>query len=180
MSKKRFSEKPVSSKILYSGKLIKVREDFVKSERGSFSREIVEHSGSATIVPIIGNSIIMVRQFRQTTKKVLLELPAGTLKSGENPEKCAERELVEETGYKAGCLKKMFQCYVAPGYNTEVSYIYLATDLAKAEQRLEEDENIEVVKIEFERVLQMIERNEIEDAKSIIGILFFQNFLNTK
>jgi len=176
MGKRYLIEETVASRILYKGKLVNIREDIVKSNRGRFIREIVEHPGAVAIVPIIEDKIIMVRQFRQTAKKNLLELPAGTLRSGESPEECAERELIEETGYKAGCLKKLLQCYVAPGYNTEVIHIYLATDLAKAEQRLEKDEDIEIVKVNLEYALRMIERNEIEDAKSIVGIMFLSNF----
>lgn len=178
MDKSRLIEETVASRIIYKGKLVNIREDIVKSNRGRFVREIVEHPGAVAIVPAIKDKIIMVCQFRQAAKKVLLELPAGTLREGERPEECAERELVEETGYKAGCLKMLLQCYVAPGYNTEVIHIYLATDLVKAERRLEKDEDIEILKVSLEHALRMIERNEIEDAKSIIGIICFSNFIN--
>ncbi len=177
MNRKNSTKETMASHLLYKGKLVNVREDTVRSHRGSFSREIVEHNGAVAVVPIVDKDmIIMIRQFRQAAKKTLLELPAGTLYIGETPEDCARRELLEETGYRAGSLKKLVQFYVAPGYNTEVLHVYLATNLDKAEPRLEEDEEIEVLKVNLKETLRMIERNEIEDAKSIAGIMFFNYF----
>lgn len=172
-------EKTVVSKRLYEGKIVNLREDVVESNKGRFSREIIEHPGAVTIIPVIkeADTIIMVRQFRQAVKKTLLELPAGTLKRGERPEDCAKRELLEETGYTAGSLKKILRFYPAPGYDTEVIHLYLATDLTKSMQRLEEDENIVVLEVKKEEALRMIERNEIEDAKSIIGIVFYPIYI---
>ena len=110
----------------------------------------------------------------------MLELPAGTLEKNENPDDCAKRELAEETGYNAGSLRKLLKFYVAPGYDTEVIHVYLAIDLAMSEQRLEKDkdEDIDVLEINVEELLHMIEKNEIDDAKSIAGILYYQNFIN--
>lgn len=174
----QFVEETVSSAVLYKGKLVSVRKDIVKLGKGRFSREIVEHPGAVAIVPVIGDTIVMVKQFRQAAKKVMLELPAGTLENDENPDDRARQELNEETGYKAGSLRKMIQFYAAPGYNTEVIHVYLATDLVKSKQRLEEDEDINVLEISTKTLLHMIEKNELDDAKSIVGILFYQHFVN--
>ena len=181
MNKKRFINETLSSKILYKGKLVNIRKDIVKSEKSQFSREIVEHRGAVAIVPVIGNSIVMVKQFRHGAKKDMLELPAGTLEKNENPNDCAKRELAEETGYNAGSLRKLLEFYVAPGYNTEVIHVYLATDLTISVQQLEKDkdEDIDVLEINVDGLLRMIEKNEITDAKSIAGILYYHNFIKT-
>ena len=178
MNEKRFFEETVSSTMVYKGRIVNVHKDRVKSAKGSFSREIVEHPGAVVIVPVIGKSIVMVRQFRYAAKKTMLELPAGTLEKDEDPEDCARRELIEETGYKAGSLRKMLKFYVAPGYDTENIHAYLATNLVKTEQRLEKDEDIEVLEINIDDLTHMIEENKIDDAKTIIGIMFYQHLMN--
>ena len=178
MDKKRFFKEPVSSSILYKGEVIRVRKDNIKSRSRLFSREIVEHPGAVAILPLIGKDIVMVKQHRYPAKKIMLELPAGTLEKNENPDECARRELIEETGYIPGSLKKMLQFYVAPGYDTEIVHVYLAMNLTKSEQSLDENEDIEVLKISINNILEMIKENEIDDAKSIVGIMYYQTFIN--
>ena len=103
--------------------------------------------------------------------KFLLELPAGTLNEKERPEEGAARELEEELGVVAGKLEKLCEFFVSPGFCEEKMWLYLATDLKETKQRLEEDELIEVVRLPIDRALQMITDGEIEDAKTIIGLL---------
>jgi ADP-ribose pyrophosphatase len=103
--------------------------------------------------------------------KYLLELPAGTLNDRERPEVGAARELEEELGLVADRLEKLSEFFISPGFLSEKIWLYLATDLRETQQRLEADEAIEVVRIPIERALQMITDNEIEDAKTIIGLL---------
>ena len=179
MNRKRFFEETVSSSMLFKGEVVGIRKDIIKSRRGQFSQEIVEHPGAVAIVPIIGENMVMVKQLRYSSKKIMLELPAGTLEKDENPDECARRELIEETGYIASSLKKMLQFYVAPGYDTEIVHIYLATNLIKNEQKLDKYEDIDVLKISVNDILLMIKKNEIDDAKSIAGILYYQTFINS-
>ncbi|MDQ1279926.1 MAG: ADP-ribose pyrophosphatase [Thermoproteota archaeon] len=165
-----------SSNILLD-KPFNVRKDTMKLPNGKLiNRHVIEHPGAVAIIPIISDMIILVRQFRQATGKILLELPAGTLKKGEEPAECAARELEEETGYKAGNLRRLFQCYLAPGYSTEIIQFYLATNLKKTRSKPEADEFIEVKPTTKKKILQMIASNEIEDAKTICGILTLEHF----
>ena len=119
----------------------------------------------------------MVRQYRHACGKTLLELPAGTLHPDEAPNEGARRELIEETGYVPGRLQRILHFYVSPGHCSEEVYLYLATDLSPALQNLEADEVIHVVKVDVATALHLIERNEIEDAKSIAGILYLTTYL---
>jgi ADP-ribose pyrophosphatase len=165
-------EEHVSSKRLYEGRILNLRVDQVKVQNGKLAnREIVEHRGAAAIVPILeGNSVILVRQYRYAVSTELLEIPAGTLEPNENPEKCARRELEEETGYKCREITKILECFVAPGYSTEKIHIYLAKGLTKTETKMEDDENIIVESFSLEAALDKIRSGEIQDAKTIAGL----------
>jgi ADP-ribose pyrophosphatase len=175
---KKLREETIESETVYSGTLVDVVKDTVRLPNGTLTvRETVKHRGVVTMLPVVDEAIIMVRQFRYACGKTLLELPAGTLNPGEIPEDAARRELVEETGYVPGQLKLLLQFYVSPGYCSEQVYLYLATDLSHAVQDLEADEVIRVVKVDLATALHLIERNEIEDAKSIAGILYLSKYL---
>jgi ADP-ribose pyrophosphatase len=165
-------EQRISSRRLYEGKILNLRVDEVKIENGKFtSREIVEHRGAAAIVPLLTESeVILVRQYRYAVSAELLEVPAGTLEPGEDPEDCAKRELEEETGYTCEAISKVLECFVAPGYSTEKIHIYLAKGLRKTRTRMEEDEKINVECLPFETALGMIRSGEIQDAKTIAGL----------
>ena len=149
-----------------------MRVDRVMLDDGkTATSEVVEHRGAAAIVPIIeGNNVILVRQYRYAVTTELLEVPAGVVEQGEAPEKCAARELEEETGYKCNDIKKIMEFFPAPGSSTEKIYIYLAKGLTKTEMRTEEDERINVDIMPIEAALQKIRSGEIQDAKSICGL----------
>lgn len=167
-------EKLVHSSNIYEGQLFNLRKDTVKLPNGRLTeRHVVEHRGAVAIIPIIGDKIVLIRQFRQAAGKILDEIPAGTLEKGEEPDKCAVRELREETGY-VGNLKRLFHCYLAPGYSTEVINFYSATNLKQVEHETDSDEFIEVLTISKIEAVRMIVSNEIEDAKTICGILMIK------
>jgi len=127
----------------------------------------------AVILPAFDDgTIALVRQYRHPAVKYLLELPAGTLNNRERPDEGAARELQEELGLLAGKLEKLCEFFVSPGFLEEKMWLYLATDLKETNQSLEDDELIEVVRIPIRRALQMISGGEIEDAKTIIGLMF--------
>jgi ADP-ribose pyrophosphatase len=175
MGKDALTEELVSSSNLFGGRIFNLRRDVVKLPNGRLiDREVVEHPGAVAIVPIIGDRIILVRQFRHAVGKVLCEIPAGTLKRGESPDVCAARELEEETGYVAGSLRKLFHCCLAPGYSSEVIHVYLATGLKPTKPNTDSDEFIEVLMATREEALRMVMSNEIEDAKTISGILMLK------
>jgi ADP-ribose pyrophosphatase len=162
----------LDSKKVFAGRVFNVTVDTVRESGKTYMREIVHHRGSAVILPAFDDgTIALVRQYRHPAARYLLELPAGTLDDQEPPEAGAARELEEELGLVAGKLEKLSQFFISPGFCEEKMWLYLATDLTATVQRLDEDEMIEIVRLPIERVLQMITDGEIEDAKTIIGLL---------
>ena len=134
-------------------------------------RELVRHPGAVAIVPLIGEDVLMVRQFRMAAGRVMLEIPAGTLNPGEDPAVCADRELQEETGYKPGALESLGGIFVAPGYTTEFIHLFLATDLSESRLEMDDDEFIELVRMPLRDALAMVDRGEIEDGKTTSALL---------
>ena len=166
-------ERLLSSQTVYNGRAFIIRRDELRIPSGvTILREVVDHPGAVAVVPILNNkSILMVKQYRYPVSRVLLEIPAGTLRKGERPLDGARRELVEETGYRAGYLKKILRCYTSPGYSSELLHIFLATGLSKTNSRVDADEFIRISEIKIHQALTMIMKNEIKDAKTICGIL---------
>lgn len=168
-------EQVTHSEYLYRGRILKLRLDQVRLEgerERAAVREIVEHPGACVIVALDEQEhVLMVRQYRAAVARELLELPAGTLEEGENPALCATRELSEETGYRASLWDLLGYFYSSPGISTEKMYLYLARNLTQAEANPEEDEEITVERVPLAGAVAMIERGEIVDAKSIVGLL---------
>src|SRR5256886_17208735 len=157
---------------VFSGRVFDVTVDTVREGDRTYVREVVHHPGSAVILPLFSDgSIALGRQYRHPAVRRLLELPAGTLNDKERPEEGAARELEEELGLVAGKMEKLIEFFVSPGFCEEKMWLYLATDLTETSQRLEDDEVIEVVRMPIHRALQMITDGEIEDAKTIIGLM---------
>ena len=164
-------ERCTKSDRLYTGKVLNLRVDQVEFGDGTSTvREVVEHRGAAAIVPLIENKVVLVRQFRYATSSTLLEIPAGTLELGEEPEACARRELEEETGYRCNELRKILECFLAPGYSTEKIHFYLATQLEPSKMMTEEDERIELEIVPIAEALEKIRRGEIHDAKTVCAL----------
>jgi len=162
----------VDSTKVFSGRVFDVTVDTVREGDKTYAREVVHHRGSAVILPSFDDgTIALVRQYRHPTVKYLLELPAGGLEDRERPEEAAARELEEELGLVAGKLEKLCEFFVSPGFCAEKMWLYLATDLTETARRPEDDEVIEVVRLPITRALQMITDGEIEDAKTIIGLM---------
>ncbi len=162
----------ISSEEIYRGRIFDVTVDIVREGEQTYKREVVHHPGSAAIVAVFDDmTVALVRQYRHAVVRYLLEIPAGTLASPERPEEGAVRELEEELGVTAARLEKLSEFFVSPGFVEEKMWIYLATDLTETAQRLDEDEMIEIVRVPFSRALEMIEDGEIEDAKTIIGLV---------
>lgn len=170
-------EKTMKCERVYEGRIINVRVDTVELPDKKYSkREIVEHPGAVGIVPITSNKeIVLVKQFRKPVEDVLLEIPAGKIESEEEPAICAVRELEEETGFKTDNIQQLLKFYTTPGFSNEIIYIYIAEDLKEGTINPDEDENIETIKIPIEEALEKIKSGEIEDAKTIVGILSYLN-----
>ena len=167
-------EETVSSKLLHQGKNFSFKTDVVRLSNGKETvRDVVDHPGAVAIVAIEDGQMVLIRQYRYSTRSEILEIPAGTLEVDEDPYACAVRELQEETGYAASNWSKLLSAYVAPGYSNEIIHIYVVEGLTAVGSSLEEDESIVVEKHQFEKVMEMIETNEIKDAKTITGVLAY-------
>lgn len=161
-----------STKTIYEGKVFDVSIAKIREGESEYKREIVMHNGSAVIVPVFADkTIALVKQYRHAAEKYLLEIPAGTLEKDENAETGARRELEEEIGVTAKSIEKLTEFYVSPGFLTEKMHVFLATDLIETQQNLEEDELIEIERITFEQAFEKIKNGEIEDAKTIVGLI---------
>lgn len=167
------------SELAFDGRLVKVFIDDVRLPDGRRANwERVAHPGAVGMVPLLRDgSLLLVRQFRNAVGGDLLEIPAGKLDRGEEPEDCARRELIEEVGHSAGELLKLAEFYNSPGYSDEYFHLYLARELEPQEGELEDDEFLTVERVDLTRALSMVSSGEIRDAKSIIGIAISNLFL---
>lgn len=162
----------ISTETIYKGKIFDVSKVKIREGEAEYTREIVSHHGSAVIVPVFADNIIaLVKQYRHAAQKYLLEIPAGTLDENESPEIGARREVEEEIGVKAGNIEKLSEFYVSPGFLTEKMHVFLATELEASEQNLDEDEFLSIVKLTFPEAFEKIKNGEIEDVKTITGII---------
>lgn len=163
----------ISTEKVYEGKVFDVLKAEIREDGREYVREIIEHGGSGVVVPVFADkTVALVRQYRHPAKKYLLELPAGTVEKGETPEKCAAREVEEEIGMRAGKIEKLTEFYVSPGFLNEKMHLFLATDLTESAQNLDEDEIVSIEKLSFSEAFEKIASNEIEDAKTMIGLIF--------
>lgn len=158
------------------GKFLHFCVDEVTLANGHIStREMVLHPGAVGIVAVTKEKeIILVKQYRYPIQSVLYEIPAGKLEKGEDPFDSAQRELEEETGYHAEKWEKIGSFYTAPGFSNEYMHLYLATELVKKEAHPDPDEIIKYERIPFIKVLQMLDKGEIIDGKTVIAVLWLK------
>lgn len=166
-------EKTIETEIIYKGKIINLRKDLVTVKNGKKAyREIVEHPGAVAVIALTDNKeAVMVKQYRKAAEQVLLEIPAGKMEKGEDPEETAGRELREETGFIPKELKFLTSFYTSVGFADEKIHLYYAEKLAKGDADPDEDEAIEIEIIPLMKLKEMVFSNEIKDSKTIIGIL---------
>ena len=165
-------EKQLKENLIYNGKIIKLYNDDVICPNGiKTTREYIVHPGGVCILPIIGEYVLLIKQFRYAYRKELYELPAGKLEKGEAPLEAAKRELEEETGYKADNFISLGHVYPTCGYSSEIIYLYLAKDFVKTETHLDEDEVIELEYVPLNEVKNMIADGRIKDAKTIASVM---------
>lgn len=163
-------ERLLGSRRVYEGHVVSLRVDDVELPSGHRqTREIVEHRGAVAVVPLIEGDVFLVRQFRRAAGHALLEIPAGSMEAGEEPEACLQRELAEEIGMRAERVAHMVSFYPSPGFLTEVVHVYVAHKLSP-HRRDAEEEDLEVVRMPLGRARALVGQ-EIVDAKSIIGLL---------
>ena len=168
--------KVTGKKEIFKGRIINLSVESVVISEQTVDMECIQHPGGAAVVPLLpGDAVVLIKQYRYAIGATIWEIPAGRLESGENPQECALRELEEEVGYKATEIIKLTDCYSAPAYCTEVISIFLATGLLPSKQLLDSDEIIEVVTMSLTEAVAMVARQEITDAKTIIGLLLAHN-----
>ena len=179
MSNESLREITLESKTMFQGKIINLRVDTVRLPNGRVAtREVVEHSNSVCIVPIDHHGdVVLVRQYRTPVSGALLELPAGGVEAGEVSEETVQRELQEEIGYRAGNLRHLSNFWLAPGWCDEYMHTYLATDLIESKLVGDDDENIVVERVSLDKAIELIGTGEIEDVKSIAGLLLAMRVL---
>ena len=168
-----YTEKKLRGERVYTGVIVKVELDDAELFDGTVvKREVVMHPGGVGVLPVDADgTAYMVRQFRYPFSMELLEIPAGKLERGEDPEVCAVRELSEETGFSAGRLVDLGVTFASPGISDEVLHIYLALDLTAGEQHLDVDEWLGVEKWPLEELYAMVLRGEIRDGKTEIAVM---------
>jgi ADP-ribose pyrophosphatase len=172
--------KTLSSKTVYQSRVFWVTADEVVEPGGvRVERDVIRHNGSVVILAVDARAnpkdpgILLIRQYRHATGKVLIELPAGRIEPGEKLLPAAKRELIEETGYRAKRWSKLVSYYASPGFLSEAMNIMLAEDLTVGEAAPEDDEKIELHMTPLSEVLRMIEAGKVEDGKTLIGVMLF-------
>ncbi len=162
-------------KVLLQGARFNVHQiNLTGSDGKSYPREVVRHPGAVVLLPLIDtDTVVLIKNTRKTVDETLLELPAGTREEGEPAEATAARELIEETGYKAGHLKKLHEFYSAPGICDELMHFYVATHLELGDHAREATEQIVNHVATRDEVVEMIANGEIRDAKTLVGLYAF-------
>ena len=167
-------ETKLKSEVIFQGRFLDVRRDVVKLPNGkTTSREWINHPGAVVILPILPDGLIgLIRQYRYAAQGEFIELPAGKLDFDEEPIVCADRELQEEIGYKAGKLTFLTKIHPAIGFANEIMSVYLAENLEKTDCNLDADEFLELLPTPLEDAVNLVWNGKITDVKTIIGVLW--------
>ena len=161
----------------YTGRVISLDLDVVRFPDGSTGTlEMIRHPGASAVLPVLNKEsdpdVLLIRQYRYASDGFLYEVPAGRLDPGEQPEECARRELREETGYRAESVQPLFTMYTTPGFTDEKIHLFVATGLTLGASEREADEFMELVPTKLSKAMAMIERGEIQDAKTALALLY--------
>ncbi|MEM1610344.1 MAG: NUDIX hydrolase [Sulfolobales archaeon] len=168
----------ISQEILCRGKRFSFARVVIDFGDRRVIRDLLIHPGAVVIIPLLDNEhILMLKQYRPGPLSWIIELPAGTIEAGEDPRSTAERELLEETGYRAGELIELFKMYSSPGVSSEILYVFLARKLAYEGSSHQEDEAIEVIKVSLREAVNMVSRGDIIDGKTIASLLYYISFI---
>jgi ADP-ribose pyrophosphatase len=173
----------VSTRRVYTGRVLNLDIDTVRFPNGTTGElEIIRHPGASAVVPFMSDpagddpQILLIRQYRYATGQFIYEVPAGRLDAGEAPETCARRELREETGCEASSVEHLYTMYTTPGFTDEQIHVFMAVGLTRGENAREPDEFIELETMSLSRALELIERGEIQDAKTALSLMYAAGF----
>jgi ADP-ribose pyrophosphatase len=173
----------ISTERLYTGRVVNLDRDTVRFPDGSSGTlEMLRHPGAAAVVPFLDDPrapdprVLLIRQFRHAADGFIWEVPAGRLDAGESPEACAHRELEEEAGLRAGRLDRLTTIFTTPGFTDERIHLFLAQQLTEVAHRREADEFMELHRLPWSAVLELIRGGELVDGKTLTSLLFVQCF----
>ena len=173
----------VSGRRGYTGRVIDLDVDTVRFPDGSTGElEMIRHPGASAVVPFVSDpagadpQLLLIKQYRYAADGFLYEIPAGRLEPGEDPADCARRELQEETGCRAERVERLFTMYTTPGFTDEKIHLFMAVGLTAGATGREADEFITVETVTLSHALAMVERGEIQDAKTALGLLYAAGF----
>ena len=167
----------IEKQVVYEGYRIRLEVHHLMADETRYRKEVVVHPGAAVIVPVLPDGkILLIRNRRYALNQFLIELPAGTLDKNEDPMNCAGRELLEETGYLAGKLKLLTSFFTSPGICTEKIHAFAAYNMEKREQDLDLGEEIQVLPATLGEAVEMIRSGEIQDAKTIAALMYYERF----
>jgi ADP-ribose pyrophosphatase len=173
----------LGSRRIYTGKVLSLDIDRVRFPDGSVGElEIFRHPGASAVVPFLSEptgddpQLLLIKQYRYAAGGFIYEIPAGRLDAGEDPADCARRELQEETGCTAERVEPLTTIVTTPGFCDERIHLFMAVGLTMGETRHEHDEFLTIERVTLSQALQMIERGEIRDSKTVCGLLFAAGF----
>jgi ADP-ribose pyrophosphatase len=169
-------ETVLASRRVYDGHILNLRIDDVRTANGIETiREVIEHRGAVALIAFDDQQrLLLVRQYRHAVRRATLEIPAGTLEHGEDPERCAARELREETGFEAERLEHIGGVYPSPGFCTEYIHLYVASGLSESTAQPEADEAIELERLTWDEALERVRAGDIADGKSVSALLLYE------
>jgi len=176
------TESKLSSKHIFSGRLLEVYLDTVQLPNGKTStREWIDHPGASCIIPMLPDGKLgLISQYRYPAQNVFIEFPAGKLDKGELPEVCAKRELEEEIGYTAKKVTFLTHIHPAIGFSNERMWLYLAEDLTKTNEKKDQDEFLEFNPMTLKQAIKLVIDGKITDVKTVIGLFWYQSVLHRK
>ena len=165
----------MSELLLITSKFRVVRETVTSDGGKTKTREIIRHPGACVIVPLLDDGCVcLIRNWRIAAGQTLIELPAGTLEPPEPPQLTAERELIEETGYRAGRFEPLAEFWMSPGILRERMHVFVASELVATAPHREAGEEIEALVVDWDEALQRVFRGEVQDAKTIAALLLYE------
>lgn len=163
----------------YRCEVFSVFEDKKKLPDGTIQKHFgyISHRGGVFIMPFLGKDVFLIKQYRPAVGKWLYEFPAGTINKGENPLNCAKREIEEELGYKADKMRFLFKYYVSPGIMNQVYYMFIATNLRKTKQSLDQHEFIKIERMSVDKAMRLLKMKKITNGATITGLLYYDKYL---